>query len=89
MKNLLRVPTKEKFAFIEFEFEGSPDEAIEEYNRVTGLVRCGAGLPTFNEWYDNYRTTGKAGTAEDWEQMTDLEKYAVNELKKSLKRTNK
>jgi len=36
--NILRIPTKEQYAYIEVQFEGSADEALEEYRRLTDLV---------------------------------------------------
>jgi len=35
----LRVPTPEPFSFIEFEFEGTPEGAMEEYRRLTIAVK--------------------------------------------------
>lgn len=39
MKHHLRVPTKEQYAYIESEFEGTPEEAVAEYRRLTDLVQ--------------------------------------------------
>lgn len=43
MKHLLRVPTQEQYAYIEAEYEGSPEEAVAEYKRLTQLVHAKQG----------------------------------------------
>lgn len=89
MKHILRVPTKEQFAFIEAEFEGSSEDAVLAYNELTRAVTDGVGLPQneWNEWLDGY-LNGKTGELEKWEQMNSVQKWAVNEIKKSKKRKN-
>lgn len=39
MKHHLRVPTKEQYAYIESEFDGTLEEAVAEYRRLTALVQ--------------------------------------------------
>lgn len=39
MNHTLRIPTKEQYAYIEVAFEGTPDEALVEYRRLTDLVQ--------------------------------------------------
>lgn len=38
-RHILRVPTAEQYAYIEAEFDGSPEEAFAEYQRLTALVQ--------------------------------------------------
>ena len=44
MKYSLRIPTNEQFAFIEAEFEGDSEGAVDAYNTLTRLVKVGWGL---------------------------------------------
>lgn len=88
MKYTLRVPTKEQYAYIEQEFEGEANDAVEAYNALTALVRGADGISEseFNKFFDTYRTTGKPGDVDVWAQMSDYQKVIINELKKSYAR---
>lgn len=86
----LRIPTKEQFAFIHLHFEGTADEALAEYQRLTDLVNA-EGLPD-KEWryfLDHYignRRTPNGDGLELWERMSMQQKWAINEIKKTFKR---
>lgn len=62
MKHELRIPTLEPYAYLNIAFEGTPDEALEEYRRITLLVKepKGTGLnqKDFNHAVDEYLRTG-------------------------------
>lgn len=40
MKHVLRIPTQEQYAYVESEFEGTVEEALAEYTRITNLVKA-------------------------------------------------
>lgn len=40
MKHTLRVPTKESYAYIETEFEGTAEDAFAEYQKLTDMVQA-------------------------------------------------
>jgi phage tail tape-measure protein len=100
MKTLLRIPTprtpdkEDRFGYIEFEFEGTPDEAIEEYERLTAILKgeAGTGLDSrvYNGVLDEYLTTGSISNGADlYAQMSKDQQNVIQEIKKSHKRTNK
>lgn len=37
--NTLRIPTKEQYAYVEVQYDGTPDEAIVEYRRLTEIIQ--------------------------------------------------
>ena len=41
--NTLRIPTKEAYAYMEVQYDGSPDEAFAEYKRLTDLIQGNEG----------------------------------------------
>lgn len=51
MIHTLRIPAKEQYAFYEFQFEGTVEEAMAEYKRITDLVHGnqGVGIPKLAE----------------------------------------
>lgn len=90
----LRVPTSEPYAYIEADFEGDAEGAVEEYKRLTALVKNegGAGVPItqFNALLDEYLSTGTIKNGGDvWENMSKEQQVVFQEIKKSRKRTNK
>lgn len=94
MKITYRIPTKEQFAFVEVVEEGVvTDEVIQSrYNDLTNSFKEGLGLPdkVFNALLDEYLTTGTVQNGGDvWEQLSEKQKFVVNEVKKSRKRTSK
>jgi len=56
MKYTLRIPAAEQYAYIETEFEGEAEDAIEEYRRLTKSMTGGSGLEPkeFNAFLDEY-----------------------------------
>jgi hypothetical protein len=75
------------YEFIETTVEGTTQDAVETHFELSRAIQ-GTGLErdTFNAWFDGYRTTGKAGSLDEWDQMNSFQKEVINELKKSLKR---
>jgi hypothetical protein len=92
MKTLLRIPTNEQYAYIEHEFEGSADEAVEEYQRLTQLVKGGSGLPEkeFNGILDHY-LSGEPFVGDEImaqiEMMSAQQRWTMNAIKRSKART--
>ena len=88
-KHTLRIPCREQYAYIEVEFEGTSDEAVAEYERLTRMV-AEEGLPTkeWNRFLDDYLSTRKPphDGLEMWEKMSTSQKYIINEIKKTFKR---
>lgn len=90
MKHELRIPTQEQYAYITVFFEGTPEEAFEEYKRLTALVKAEdvAGLPPadWRELIDAYLI----GTPYDYEsiigKLNKMQNFALNEVKKSRAR---
>ena len=60
MKATLRIPTKEQFAYIEVEVEGSKEEILNQYQEFTQSIHGGFGLDRleFNKILDKYLTSG-------------------------------
>lgn len=90
-KNIkLRIPLSQ-FAFFESEFVGTPEEAVEEHNRILQLYNGGFGLETkeWNSALDEMLNTGslKNGT-ELYAQMSKDQQLVLQEIKKSFKRLN-
>lgn len=44
MKYILRIPTKEQYAYIEAEYEGDADGAVAAYQELTRAVQGGTGV---------------------------------------------
>jgi hypothetical protein len=92
MTNTLRIPTNDQYGFIEVQFEGTPDEAYEEYRRLVALVKGGGGLERkeFIAILDEYLTTKKlSGDPGVLSQMNDDQQLVIQEIKKSYARANK
>ncbi len=89
MKNTLRIPT-DMYAYIEVEYVGTPEEAIEEYKRLTQLVKGGAGMPRkdFTAILDAVLSKGtRPMTPDEWESMSPEQQNIFGEIKNSWKRT--
>ena len=90
----IRIPTKDPYAYLEVEFLGTTDDALDEYNRLTSLIKgeSGAGLERkqFNDMLDLYLAGEPIpdGT-ELWAQMNGVQQAVFQEIKKSKARTNK
>ena len=87
MKSTIRIPT-EQYAYLEFEVEGSAEEIIAEYHRITDLYKGGEGLvqADFNEVLDNYLWGSADMEADDYAAMSVVQKAVIQEIKKSKKR---
>jgi Fe-S cluster biosynthesis and repair protein YggX len=90
MKNIIRVPTVQ-YGYIETEFEGTADEAIVEHNRLVLTHKLSAEakglvIKDWNKTLDRYLTSNVI-SSDAWEEMDTSQKYIINEIKKSIKRT--
>lgn len=84
----LHVPV-EQYGFVATTVVGDPEDACAEYKAVQRAFRMGKGLDSkrFNAVVDEYMNTGKLnGGAEYWEDMSDVQRIVINEIKKSFKR---
>lgn len=86
MKTKIRIPTVE-FGYLEFVFQGTPEEAIEEHNRILKLYNGGFGLEPkeFNQALDRYLTDG-TGETDTYLRMSKEQQAVFQEIKKALKR---
>jgi len=89
MNHQLRVPTPEPFSFIEFQFEGTPEEAIDEYRRLTAAVKDNKEMPVkqFNEILDLMiaREPIQMDPGE-LETMSSAQRYVFDQVRKSIGR---
>ena len=89
MKAQLRIPTAEAYAYIEVSVEGTEEEVIKQYHRLTNAVRGGFGLDDkqFNACLDEYLTTNniKNGT-ELYAEMSLSQQSVFQEVKKAMAR---
>ena len=87
----LRVPTPDPFAFIEFQFEGTPEQAIDEYRRLTTAVKDNAGIPVkeFEEIIDlmvaREPIQGDPGIIENF---NSAQKWGYDLVRKSMNRVD-
>ena len=84
----IRVPLAQ-YSYLEFEFEGTPDEAIVEHNRILRLYEGGAGLEQkdFNATLDRYIFGDGNMVADDYAAMSKLQQFVISEIRKSKKRS--
>lgn len=89
MKYELRVPTNEQYAYINCLFEGTHEDAVAEYNRLTKLIHGGFGLDdkAWNKALDGYLRDGSM-SAEDHENMSKEQAWMIHEIDKSTSRLN-
>lgn len=87
MKSIIRIPTTQ-YGYLEFEFEGTPEEAIEEHNRILKLYAGGGGLDvkSFNIFMDDYLSGKMEGLGELYHAMSPYQQEVVQIIKRSLKR---
>ena len=94
MKTLIhhiRVPA-EQFAYIETDFEGTAEEAVELYRHITSLVKVQQGLSEedwkaiLDDLLEDQSISGDPGSIE---LLGPAQRYVINEIKKSYKRINK
>ena len=89
MKYTIHVPV-EKYGFIQVDDVPSREEAVLEYKRVAKDFTDGAGVPDaeWREILDEYLTSGKLQNGGDfYENLSLAQKFVLNEIKKSNKRT--
>ena len=80
-----------QYEFIEFETEGSPEEAVMAFKDLKRAYEGGSGVDTkrFNDLVDEYLSTGKVQNGGDvWEELDERQRWFFNEIKKSIKRRN-
>lgn len=92
MKFTLRLPL-EQYAFAEMNIEAEDvAAAAQAYADLQSAFKVGDGIPQkdFNALLDEYLSTGTTTDgAGVWEDMSDFQRGVFQEIKKSLKRTNK
>lgn len=79
------------FEFIEFQFDGTVEEALVESKRLWEVYRGKEGLPTgeFHKTLDGYLNTGEmVGGSELYSRMSLAQQSIFQELKKAFKRIN-
>ncbi len=91
MRHTFHIATGQ-YEFMEQTFDGTSEDAVEAYKELKKAWDRddGLGLPSklWNKWIDDYLSGRGAGSVEEWEQMSKEQKIIINEIKKSLKRTN-
>lgn len=77
-----------QYEFIEFEVDGTASQVVEAYKELVKQWNEESELPAkeWNKWLDSY-LAGKAGSVEEWEQMSFTQKQIIQEIKKSHART--
>jgi hypothetical protein len=82
----IRLATDE-YCYIEFDFEGSAEEALEEYSRIRNLKNGGFGVTTkeFNDAVDLYLTKN-TGNLELYNKMSKEQQEWFQTTKKAMKR---
>ena len=85
----IRIPTVQ-YGYFETEFEGTPEEAIEEHNRLiikynNSKKEEGLDSKTWNTTLDRYLGENQIDP-NVWEKMNSEEKIIINEIKKSFAR---
>lgn len=89
-KARLRIPTKTQYAFIEVDFEGTPNEIVAAYNEINNAYwnqKEVAPLADkeYNEFIDNLML-GESNHIETWEKCSPEQRAAAQVIKRSLKR---
>lgn len=86
MKSTIRLATDE-YCYIEFPFEGTPEETLAEYTRIRSIQKGGFGISVkeFNDALDLYLTKN-TGNLELYSQMSKEQQSVFQEIKKSMKR---
>lgn len=86
MKYESHVPV-EQYGYIAVETD-TAEEAVNEYNRIKKMFSSpGIPEPQWRDLLDEYLSTGKVTNGgEFWEDMSELQRAVINEIKKSIKR---
>ena len=88
--NRIRIPTTQ-YGFLEFEFEGTPEQAVEEHNRILLLYNGGFGLEhkDWNAVVDRMLSKGDIESSDTWAALSKEQMWFINEIKKAFKRLEK
>ena len=87
----IRVPA-EQFAYLETDFEGSPEEAVQLYRQITYLVTQAKGIDPkeFNAVLDEYLVNDSISGDPGITEAMSVEQLAIIQaIKRSRARTNK
>lgn len=89
MKHKILIPANAEYSNIEFEFEGTAEQAIDEYYRLFELFRGGKGLDnkTFigilDELWEKESISGDPGIVE---QMSESQRNIIRAFKLVIQR---
>lgn len=83
----------EQYGYIGVELEGTPDEAVEAYREIQALIKVqpkGLSDNDFRKLYDDVAAGSPVvGDPGMLEQLNPYQRFALNEAKKFVKRTNR
>lgn len=82
----IRIPTTQ-YGYLEVDFEGTSDEAIDEHNRLLKVYAGGEGIESkeFDAWLDKYLVSQK-GELEIYQKMSIEQQAVIQILKRSFAR---
>jgi len=86
MKADIRIATKE-YCYIEFQVEGTMEEIFEEHRKALQMNMNQTGIADrdYNGFIDR-QLSGEANHVETYQAMSDLQKFAVQVIKRALNR---
>lgn len=91
MKYIIRIPTLQ-YAYLETEFEGTAEEAINEHEKILFLYNNrkpyeeqGLAPKDWNKLLDRYLTENSIDM-EEYSKLSNRQQLLINEIKKSLLR---
>ena len=90
-RHKLLIPSNVDYSNIEFEFEGTAEQAIEEYYRLFNLFRGKKGVETkeFNDLIDEYLTTKEISNGADRYVALGTEKlFSQQDVVQIIKRSH-
>lgn len=89
-KAVLRIPTKEQYAYIEVETTGSPEQIKSEYDELTALMNntIGVSEQSFSEYIINLMNSEltKWGDVDYYQSLSQPQKNIVQSIKRFYKR---
>ena len=87
MKAKIRIPTRDPYAFIELDAEGTLEEINDTYHEMTSLHAVGGGLEPkeWNKALDTYLSTNEL-ESDTYERMSANQKGLIQEIKRAFKR---
>lgn len=88
MKARLRIATKDQFCFIEADCEGDPNEIVAEYGALYKAYWSRGGIEPkqFQGILDGYIWHNRPFSEQEYNAMSEEQKWLVNEIKKSKNR---